>query len=92
MKWAELITVQSTESSTETLTPALQDLMGDVVEKYGTKRIQIYHRERIETDFCIILSHDEGPVLSYGSQLGLRITSALRAFGMVNHSVWSEIK
>lgn len=92
MKWAELITVRSTDNRVETLTPALQELMSDVVRKYGPKHIQIYHRERIETDFCIILSHDGGPILNYGSQLGLRITSALRAFGLVNHSVWSEMK
>ena len=92
MKWAELITVRSTDRSVETLTPALQELMSDVVRKYGPKCIQIYHRKRIETDFCIILSHDGGSVLNYGSQLGVRITSALRAFGLVNHSVWSEMK
>ena len=92
MKWAELITTRSTDSSVKTLKPALQELMSDVIRKYGPKRIQIYHRERIETDFCIILSHEGGTVLDHGSRLGLRIAASLKAFGLVNHSVWSELK
>ncbi len=92
MKWAELITVRSTDRSVKTLTSALQELMRDVAGKYGSQRIQIFHRERIDTDFCIYLSHEVGPVLHHGSRLGLRIAAALRAFGMVNHSVWSEMK
>jgi hypothetical protein len=92
MKWTELITIRSTECSVKTLTLALRELISDVVREYGAKRIQIYHRQKIDSDFCIILSHEGKPVLNHGSRLGLRIAEALRAFGMVNHSVWSEMK
>jgi len=92
MKWAELITVRSTECSIKTLRSALQELISDVVRKYGAKRIQIYHRQKIDSDFCIILTHEGETVVDHGSQLGLRITASLKMFGMVNHSVWSEMK
>ena len=92
MKWAELITVRSTECSLKTLSSALQELISDVVRKYGAKRIQIYHRQKIDSDFCIILTHEGETVVDHGSQLGLRITASLKMFGMVNHSVWSEMK
>ena len=92
MKWAELITVRSTGKSKKALMLALQELMNDIVGKYGPERIQMYHRQTIDTDFCIILSHAGEPGPDHGSPLGLRVTAALKAFGMVNHSVWSEIR
>ena len=92
MKWAELITVRSTECSVKTLRPALQELINDVVGKYGAKRIQIYHRQKIDSDFCIILTHERETAVDHGSSLGLRIAASLKVFGLVNHSVWSELK
>ena len=92
MKWTELITVRSTGSGTKPLMAALQELMHDGVGAHETQRIQIYRRKPIDTDFCIVLSHQERPVQVAGSRLGLRLTAALKAFGLVNHSVWSELK
>ena len=66
--------------------------MNDIVRKYGPERIQMYHRQTIDTDFCIILSHEGKAIVDRGSQLGMRVTAALKLFGMVNHSVWSEMK
>jgi len=66
--------------------------MRDIVKKYGPERIRMYHRQRIDTDFCIFLSHEGEPIVDHGSQLGMRVTAALKGFGMVNHSVWSEMK
>ena len=66
--------------------------MGGVHEDGASERIRIYHREKIDTDFCIILSHTEETVLGEGSPLGLRLTAALKTFGLVNHSVWIEMK
>ena len=92
MKWAELITVRSTGKSKTALTSALQELMNDIVSKYGPERIHMYHRQTIDTDFCVILSHDGEPCVDHGSPLGLRVAAGLKVFGMVNHSVWSEMK
>jgi hypothetical protein len=92
MNWAELITVRSTGNSKKALTLALHELMNDIVTKYGPERIQMYHRQTIDTDFCIILSHEGETIGDRGSHLGMRVTAALKVFGMVNHSVWSEMK
>jgi hypothetical protein len=92
MNWSEVITVRSTGSNTASLKSALLELMGDLHEDDASGTIRIYHREKIDTDFCIILSHAEESVLGEGSPLGLRLVAALKAFGLVNHSVWIEMK
>jgi len=73
MNWSEVITVRSTGSNTASLKSALRELMGDVQEDDASGHIRIYHREKIATDFCIFLSHDEETVLGEGSPLGLRL-------------------
>ena len=63
MKWSEVIMVRSTGSNTAALKSSLQELMGDVHEDDASEDIRIYHREKIDTDFCIILSHAGETVL-----------------------------
>ena len=92
MKWGELITVRSTGSGRQSLRTALQELMRDGLHQCGPQCIQAYHRKRIDTDFCIVLSHQEQPARVEGSRMGLRLTDALKAFGLVNHSVWSALE
>ena len=92
MNWTELITVRSSRQSKMVLQPALQELVRDVAKKHGPKRIRIFHRQTIDTDFCVILSHEKERVVDCGSRLGLRIAAALKVFGLVNHTVWSEIQ
>lgn len=92
MRWAELITLRSTGRSEKRLRSALRELMRDRAGVSGRRHIRIYHRERVDTDYCIFLSHDTGTFPVGGSRLGVRLADALKAFGLVNHSVWSEMK
>jgi hypothetical protein len=46
----------------------------------------------IESDFSIHLFHDSRQIEVNGSSLGLQLVSSLKAFGLVNHSVWIEMQ
>jgi len=92
MNWSEVITVRSTGINVGPLKSALQELVSGVLRSDVSDSIRIYHREKIDTDYCIILCHDGEIVLGEGSALGLRLAAALKAVGLVNHSVWVEMK
>ena len=62
-----------------------------LANKAGFERIRIYHRERIDTDFCIVVFHDGAKAKVGGSRLGLRLAAALKEFGQVHHAVWFEM-
>jgi hypothetical protein len=67
----------------------LQKLIDQVEkEKQG---IMAYTRVLIDTDFSIHLFHDSNKVENSGSSLGLRLASALKEFGTINHSIWIEM-
>ena len=54
--------------------------------------VAVYRRNGLETDLAVhIYSHRE-PDAAGQSDLGLRLASALRVHGLVEHTVWEEIK
>ena len=70
----------------------LQKLINEVKRETKKQAIMVYSRVLIDTDFRIHLFHDSTKVENSGSPLGLRLASALKEFGIVNHSIWIEMQ
>jgi hypothetical protein len=91
MKWLEVIELRTVNSNRELLESQLLTLI-DAIEKAAQQQaIKSYRRVMIDNDFSIHLFHDSTKVENKGSQLGLRLASALKEFGFVNHSIWLEM-
>ena len=90
MKLLEIIEFRSAESNRIKLEKQLNNLLEEILIAEEAQKIKIYNRLRVDNDFSIHLFHDSKKVENTGSQLGLRISSALKEFGLVNHSVWIE--
>ncbi len=90
MKWLEIIELRSADCDRGSLESQLQKLIYEVDRETKKQTIKAYSRVMIDTDFSIHLFHDSPDVENNGSSLGLRLTSALKEFGLVNHSVWIE--
>ena len=86
-----MITIRSGARRTDTVAATLEELLADLAAR-PQDQLRIYHREGVDTDFCIILSHEGSKVLTGGSQLGLRLAAALKDLGQVHHAVWMEMK
>ena len=91
MKWLEMIELRSVECHRELLESQLQQLMHDMNKETDAQAIKIYRRIMLETDLSIHLFHNSKNVERNGSSLGLRLASSLKEFGVVNHSVWTEM-
>ncbi len=91
MKWLEIIELRSVDSNRELLESKLQKLIDQVDKEKKEQRIMAYTRVLIDTDFSIHLFHDSNKVENSGSSLGLRLASALKEFGTINHSIWIEM-
>ena len=91
MKWLEIIELRSVCSNRTLLKLQLQSLINKVEKEIKKQAIKAYSREMIDTDFSIHLFHNSKKVENRGSTLGLRIASALKEFGLVNHSIWIEM-
>lgn len=90
MKWLEIIEFRSVNSDRSYLEQQLNSLIKEINTGSSQGVIEVYNRLTVESDFSIHLFHDSEEADINGSQLGLRLVSALREFGLVNHSVWIE--
>jgi hypothetical protein len=80
MKWMEIIEVRSSHNSQELLN-----------SESSEQTIRIYSKLYLDTDYIILLLNDFPQNDQRGSQFGLHLSAALREFGMINHSVWTDI-
>jgi hypothetical protein len=92
MNWLEIIELRSVGSQRELLETQLKKLINEVGQEVKTQSVKVFCRNMIESDFSIHLFHDSRQIEVNGSSLGLQLVSSLKAFGLVNHSVWIEMQ
>lgn len=84
--WIEVIEVRSPQGTAD----AVERLLQELIIANGHDRVNVYRRVTLDGDFLLQLHHSGCPVESRGSDLGVRIASALRQRGLVNHTVWRD--
>ncbi len=92
MKWLEIIELRSVNSNRELLESTMQKLIVEVEKEAKRQELRAYSRVMMNTDFSIHLYHDSKKEEINGSQLGLCLASSLKEFGLINHSVWVEMR
>ena len=90
MKWIEIIELRAAGDTRKQMETRLQELIDQVEKKSEQQTVKLYTRMKIETDLSIHLVHDSGKAKNRGSSLGIRLVSALKPYGLVNHTIWIE--
>ena len=91
MKWLEMIRVQAAGGQGKGLEERISALHDEVRKGPGTNGlVEWMHLQQasVPGSFAIYLIWEAERPDAQGSPLGLNLTEALRAFGLVNHSVW----
>lgn len=91
MKWIETIEIRSLPDMKDILESELKIFMEKLYEESGEQSIRIFNKLYLDTDYVILLINNSSKVTQRGSQLGQRLASALKEFGMINQNIWSEI-
>lgn len=90
MKWAEVIMVRSAGNNSENLDLTLETLMDEVEIENGDRTIRVFRHEKLKSDICIVLFHNQKKTKAGGSILGLHLVAALKEIGLVNHTIWYD--
>ena len=94
MKWVEIITLRSPTNINKRIVNDLVREVGESTSPTDTPKhlvkIRIYHHFVVETDLSIHIHWKSETGNQNKSPLGLRVSSALRNLGLLNHSVWVE--
>ena len=91
MKCLEIIELRAAGNRRELLASQLQTIISLLEKGSSGLKIKIYTRVLVNSDYSIMLFHDTMKTGTEGSRLGLHLASALKAFGLVNHSIWNEL-
>ncbi len=92
MKWLEIIELRSVSvgNNKEVLEQELKSLIEELNKETEQRAIKVYSRVVVGSDFSIHMFHDSKEADINGSPLGLQLVSALKEYGLINHSVWVE--
>ena len=77
--------VRSVKAAKDLLKQALKTNASEIAQS-----VKVYHHQSIEEDLCVILDWKTAEMAKSWCDLGLHLTSALKEFGRVDHSVWIE--
>ncbi|MFC1493156.1 hypothetical protein ACFL6O_04285 [candidate division KSB1 bacterium] len=90
MKWIEIIELRSVDITEKLIEKDLKKILTQLEKESEKYNIKVYMRVMIDTDYSIHLFHESNIVENSGSTLGLRLVSALKSYGLVNHTIWVE--
>ncbi len=90
MKWVEIITLRSSANINIQFLDALLGQISNCDYPKHLIELNIYHHSVVETDLSIHIHWESEQGSQHKSAIGLRIFSALRDMGLLNHSVWIE--
>lgn len=87
MKRLEIIHLRSAGQRSEAL---IQEIRDSVIRHDPDMVIRIYQHAAVETDLAIHIRMAEPSANQVDAELGARLSTALREYGMVDYTVWLE--
>jgi hypothetical protein len=90
MVWMEMIQLRTTRTQPESVARLLIDTVKRAKEEAGLLHIHMYRSANYQTDLALSLVWDTNSVDHEGSKTGMSISEALKTFGLVEHSIWTE--
>ncbi len=85
----EIIHLRSSGESLDRLADRIRESLG--TDDTDTE-VTLYRRDGLETDVAVHIRHLGAPGREGPSGLGLQLASALRALGLVEHTLWGELR
>ena len=86
----EIIHLRSLGEPVESLAKRISESIREGGEEAPT--LTLYRRHGLETDLAVHILRPDVAVKKGPSDLALRLASELRAYGLVEHTVWEELK
>lgn len=87
MKTLETIRLRLAGDTPETLADDVRRVVGSAP---GPMEVRVYRHARIETDLVVHLHRENASGCDRASELGIRLASLLREYGMVDHTIWVD--
>jgi hypothetical protein len=92
MKWVEVIEFRAFSPERTLRELDVWNCLDAAMKEARIAKIEVYTHSTLPTDVSVHIHYESASAESQGSLLGARLVSELKAFGVVNHTVWIEEK
>jgi len=91
MKYIELIKLRTTGNYSDEIVQILMETMNTnkTAEKYCD--IHFFKNTPLKTDFLVLVAYYADIIDPHGSQAGQELCESLKKFGLINHTIWTEL-
>jgi len=89
MNTLEIVHLRSSVEPIDSLSDRIKESIW--AEGNGTEVVTLYRRQGLETDVAVHIRHRNELEEIEPSALAFNLANALRAFGLVEHTVWEEM-
>jgi len=90
MKWLEIIQLRSSTMNRGSLEQLLATWISEDAKYDAAQTIKVFKHATVETDYSIHIEYDTDKSICDASELGVKMTTVLKEFGLVNHNIWIE--
>jgi hypothetical protein len=92
LDFVEVIEIRSLSDQKTLMGLELPELLKELAEEREVRAIAIYRHGELETDWSLHLRFTSDSDRVGRSQVGFRLVSLLREFGIVHHGLWKEMR
>ncbi len=89
MKIIEIIHVRLAAGNPQNLSESIKK---SVASGSTSEVFTIYSRDKLESDLAVHIHRKKGDEKKGPAPFGLRLASALKEYGLVEHTIWKEMK
>ena len=89
MNRLEIVHLRSSAEPIESFVDRIRESIWE--EGSGSEVITLYRRQGLETDVAVHIHHSETEGRTGPSALAFHLANALRAYGLVEHTMWEEM-
>ena len=91
MKYIELIRLRTTGNYSDEIVQILMETMD--TNKTAEKQcdIHFFKNTPLKTDFLVLIVYYADIVDQHGSRTGRELCESLNKFGLINHTIWTEL-
>jgi hypothetical protein len=90
MRWMEMIRLRTPQNDEKWLPELLSDSTKNAVKEPGLLEVKVYRNASFQGDLSVTFLWETDSPRPQGSRPALSLSQTLKAFGLVEYSVWIE--
>ena len=91
MKYIELIRLRTTGNYSDEIVQILMETMAANKTTDNHCDIHFFKNTPLKTDFLVFIKHYADIIDPQGSRTGRELSESLKKFGLINHTIWTEL-